>query len=311
MSKSYSKLSLNAIKDYFTIHTASMMIMVVVSGTFFAYSQTREFNLLLFLGTLIPCFFALLGTNALNNYSESIEFKSADERLRRYILSEKTTVVSYNINPRIVLVSGIVCYLIVIISGIFLMYNTTWYLIIPGIIGVIVGITYTNGPFPLVKLPLTEIFSGICVGGFVFNISYYVQAMQLNVLTIIMSLIVTFSVSLVNCNNHLCDVERDIISRRRTFAVFFGQKAAILQMKIFYMLIYATWIATGVLDVFGIFSLLGIFPLMIAVKYLYELGKLKEPKVGNKMHLEKYIVLHVFVNVIVIILASLLKMKLA
>lgn len=308
MKKPYSKLTITSLKDILTVHTASMMIMVTVSGTVFAYYQTHKFNIPLFVAMVAASFFALLGTNALNNYSEAIEFKHGDNKIRHYILSEPTSVVSHNVDPRIALFAGILCYTLVAIAGLYIMHRTTWYLIVPGIFGFFVGITYANGPFPLVKTPTTEILSGICVGGFIFYIAYYIQALRLDTMPMIAALIVTFAVSLVNCNNHLCDAERDALTNRGTVATRYGKKTAILQIKIFFFLVYLSWIALGLFNVFGVFSLFCILPMLVALKYLHELEKLKEPQAKNKMGLEKFVVLHVFLNVVAIIIASICSM---
>ncbi|HEY1406351.1 MAG TPA: prenyltransferase [Spirochaetota bacterium] len=295
--RKYNPLTIQAVRDYLVLHTASMMIAITCAGTAFAYFRRYTFKADLFVAMICASFFSLLGTNAFNSYSEACEYEQGNSKVQKYILSNPQSVPSHHINPKIVLVSGLICYLFVVVAGIYLILHSSLILLWIGLFGIIVGFTYTNGPFPLIKYPITELLSGICVGGLIFFVSFYVQSAVIDIETMITSILFVAAVSLVNANNHLCDAEKDILTDRGTVAIVFGKSVAIGQILVLFVAVYLVWLYLGFVGILGVYALFAIFPFFCMMKYLLLLRSLGYPSHRHKSSLEKWIVLHVFANV--------------
>ncbi|EIQ81977.1 UNVERIFIED_CONTAM: 1,4-dihydroxy-2-naphthoate polyprenyltransferase [Streptococcus canis] len=127
--------------------------------------------------------------------------------------------------------------------SIILVIKTDLLLLPMGALCFLIGIFYTFGPFPLSRLPLGELFSGVTMGFGIFFLAIYVQDPHqlfysqwtsesisltlkwMQVLKIaLMSLPLVVLISNIMLANNICDYQQDLNNRRYTLIHYLGEK---------------------------------------------------------------------------------------
>lgn len=203
-------------------------------------------------------------TTAINNY---MDFKKAkDDTYKR----EENIIGEANINEQVVVRLIWVMLAVAAVIGFYLSYQTGWVLFVIGGLSCLIGIFYTFGPVPLSRMPLGEIFSGVTMGFGIFLITIYINAFNLDFLTIniedwqfvmignlkdllailLASLPMVFTIANIMLANNLCDLEQDIKNHRYTLPYYIGKETGI---RLFNILMYSCYgvILIGLL--FGVY----------------------------------------------------------
>lgn len=179
-----------------------------------------------------------LATTAINNY---IDTKTNNQTLD---FKRKTAF------------SIIVCLLMVsTLLGLYLAYMTDVVIFLIGGLCFLCGIFYTFGPVPISRLPLGEIFSGIFYGLFIPFILLYINlqegtlvslsismktiSLNINIVPVISVLLLSIIPACTTANimlaNNICDLEKDIATKRYTLPYYLGSKALYLFAGIYYL----------------------------------------------------------------------------
>lgn len=225
----------------------------VLLGTSVAWYQTGIFNGNIFLLGLIGVIFAQAGTNMLNDYFDHI---TGNDEVNRYVtpFSGGSRIIQDGIFlPKKVLFSSIVAFLIAIAIGLYLNCILPGNILLwIGLIGIILGITYSAIPFKLSYRGIGELIVAIGFGPIVTTGSYFIQTQRLTWLPIFASIPVAILVGLILFINEFQDSEADGLVGKRTLVVKINdKKKAIIVYQVFLVLAFVSVI---------FFTILGVFP---------------------------------------------------
>jgi len=145
----------------------------------------------------------------------------------------------------------------------------------------IIGVLYTAGPVPISRQPQGEILSGIFYGLFIPFILLYInmphgelmslsigaQAVDLSlsvkpiISLLFLSIPPVFTTANIMLANNICDVEKDVLSKRYTLPYYIGKKALWLFAALYYLIYPAciVMVILGILPLISLLSLLTVF----------------------------------------------------
>ncbi len=262
---------LTGYKKYISLtrpHTLTAGFVPVLVGTA-AVLPFGDINFLMFFLMLIA---TILIQSATNMFNEYYDFK-------RGLDSEDSVgiagaIVRNGITPRAVLSIAISFYIIAALIGLYIAYETSWWLILIGSISMLVGFLYTGGPYPISWTPFGEIFSGVFMGPVIILITFYIHLHELHIFPLLLSIPIMITIGLLNMFNNIRDRVKDAQSGRRTFVILVGKEKATQVVNFLLILCYVFVIIMSVTDLFA--SLFLLLPLLSFKLYKNTMQLLKE-----------------------------------
>lgn len=262
---------LTGYKKYISLtrpHTLTAGFVPVFVGTA-AVLPFGDINFLMFFLMLIA---TILIQSATNMFNEYYDFK-------RGLDSEDSVgiagaIVRNGITPRAVLSFAISFYIIAALIGLYIAYETSWWLILIGSISMLVGFLYTGGPYPISWTPFGEIFSGVFMGPVIILITFYIHLHELHIFPLLLSIPIMITIGLINMFNNIRDRVKDAQSGRRTFVILVGKEKATQVVNFLLILCYVFVIIMSVTDLFA--SLFLLLPLLSFKLYKKTIQLLKE-----------------------------------
>jgi len=183
-----------------------------------------------FLNALIALICSILiqvGTNFVNDLFDFLHGTDKKERL-----GPTRAVVSGLISPTEMKYAIVITFAFVFLLGLFLVYQTTLWILLIGILSIIAGIAYTAGPYPLAYHALGDLFVLIFFG-FVGTVgTYYVQSFEANLVSFLISIPVGALITNILVVNNLRDIDEDKVNNKITLAVIIGRSATKIQYAI-------------------------------------------------------------------------------
>lgn len=156
------------------------------------------------------------------------------------------------------------------LMGIWLASQTSWVILVLGIISYSVGIFYSAGPKPLSSLPVGEVASGITMGYIIPLIciyinSYEVQPFNLSFLgkVFLMTLPAIFYIANLMLANNTCDLEEDVLNNRHTLVYYIGKENA---LKLFTFLAFSPFVVIILAVYLGIVPSLTLLTILVLPK---------------------------------------------
>ncbi|MBI5929488.1 MAG: 1,4-dihydroxy-2-naphthoate octaprenyltransferase [Chloroflexi bacterium] len=219
-----------------------------------------QFNLLRFLLALLGVLCLQISANFLNEYFD--HKKGADEGKTHGL---GMIIARGVLTPRQVLVGGIVTLVLGCLIGLYFVAVTGLLVLWLGVGGAIVVILYTAGPLPLAYIGLGEIAVFIFMGPLIVLGTYYVLAEKVNNDTIWASLPIAFLVANILHANNLRDLEADKARNKRTLAVIFGRRFAVLEYQFLTAGAFVATLILVILNIAPVMTLIVIFLLAEAV----------------------------------------------
>lgn len=247
-------------------------------GTLFSvyyFSSFDGWNTLLF---FIAMIIFDMATTAINNTMDYVKAKNTEYRDGENILGragisvEKATRL---IVTMVMVAAGM---------GIVLTYRTNSLLLVIGAICFLIGILYTFGPFPISRMPLGEVLSGLTMGFGIFFIAVFInvpgnelmtlvidwpafrlEGHLLNVLIVFLNALpLVFTIANIMLANNTCDFETDVSNHRYTLVYYIGKPLALKLYGLLYYCVFAAVILAVVLRVTTVWMLLVVllFPLV-------------------------------------------------
>lgn len=211
-------------------HTLTASFVPVLVGTAAAkvFGDVR-FDLLIVM--LIACLLIQAATNMFNEY---FDYKRG--------LDDHTSVgiggaiVRNGMSPKSVYNLAVAFYIIAAILGLYICSQSSWLILLVGIVCMAVGYFYTGGPVPISWTPFGEIFAGFFMGFVIIMITFYIHTGHLSVYPAVLSIPVSINIGMINMANNIRDRVKDKISGRKTFVILVGKNIAIITMAILYAL---------------------------------------------------------------------------
>ena len=196
------------------------------------------------------------------------------------------------------------------ILGLYLAYQTDLVVFLIGGLCFLCGIFYTFGPIPISRLPLGEIFSGLFYGLMIpflllyinlpkgtfltLNVSLENISLNINVFPIItvvlLSIIPMCTTANIMLANNICDVEKDIQTKRYTLPYYLGKKALYLFAGIYY-LAYLDIIFMVSLKLLSPLCLIALLTIFIVQKNISKFLKLQDKATTFILSVKNYIII--------------------
>lgn len=193
-----------------------------------------------------------MATTAINNTMDYVKAKNLRYRDEENIIG----VAGLNVKKVTLLIIGMITFAAVL--GLVLTARTSLLLLVIGAVCFTVGILYTFGPFPISRMPLGEILSGLTMGFGIFFIAVLINVAdgQLAAVTIawpqfvvtgnlisilavfLSSLPLVFTIANIMLANNTCDFETDISNNRYTLVYYIGKEIAVKIYGLLYLGVY-------------------------------------------------------------------------
>lgn len=204
-----------------------------------------------------------MATTAINNTVDYVKAKNLVYRDEENIIGKEGLAVK----KVTLLIIGMIVF--AALMGLILTYRTSLLLLVIGVICFAVGILYTFGPFPISRMPLGEVLSGLTMGFGIFFIAVLVNVpdgvlatvkiawpqfvMEGNIISILAvflsSLPLVFTIANIMLANNVCDFETDISNHRYTLTYYIGKETAVKLYGLLYYGVYAAVILAVLLRV--------------------------------------------------------------
>ena len=200
--------------------TIPAAIAPVLVGTSLIHNEKRPVNLLNGLAALLVSLLLQIAVNFSNDYSDGI--RGTDENR----VGPLRLVASGLATAKQVKTAAYLCFVLASISGLFLAYRTSWWLIALGFICIIAAWTYTGGARPYGYFGFGEISVFIFFGVIATVGSYFVQSEKITWRSFLVSIPIGALSCAILAVNNLRDLPKDALANKKTLAVRIGDKNA-------------------------------------------------------------------------------------
>ncbi len=171
--------------------------------------------------TLLAAVLLQAGTNLLNDYFDHRNGVDSSASL-----SPSGAIQQGLLQPRAVLLGGLLCFGLAALLGIVLALHGGPVIWLLGILGVLIGVLYTAGPAPLAYIGLGEIAVFLAMGvGMVLG-AYVVQTQTFRWTAVLAGAPIGLLVAAILHANNLRDIETDRAQGKQTLAARFGRQFA-------------------------------------------------------------------------------------
>jgi len=171
-----------------------------------------------------------IGTNFANDYFDYLKGADSTERI-----GPKRATQAGLVKPDAMRNAFIIAFGIAMLLGLYLVWRGGWIIVLIGSVSIFLGIIYTATRYALAYTGLADLFVLIFFGPVAVGGTYYVQALDINVIVLIAGLSPGLISTAILTVNNLRDVNQDRAAGRKTLAVRFGESFA----KIEYLLVIA------------------------------------------------------------------------
>ena len=291
--------------DYIEIQTKiTSFFAFMLTIAFITYNE-NSVNWKLTLIFFASMFIFDLTTTAINNYIDTktngltLAFKRSTARIIIFVMLGISTIL-----------------------GLYLAYQTDLVVFLIGGLCFLCGIFYTFGPIPISRLPLGEIFSGLFYGlmipflllyinlpkGTFLTLKVSLETINLNinvfsVITIVLlSIIPICTTANIMLANNICDVEKDIQTKRYTLPYYLGNKALYLFAGIYY-LAYLDIIFMVLLKLISPLCLISLLTIFIVQKNINTFLKSQDKATTFILSVKNYIIIMGAITILIFLSA--------
>ncbi|MEN1967277.1 1,4-dihydroxy-2-naphthoate octaprenyltransferase [Lentibacillus sp. N15] len=227
----------------------------ILAGTGLA-ALKGQINLGNFIILLLATLLIQTATNMLNDY---YDFRNGQDQEKWTVKSETGPA-----HQAVPVIAGTLL-VIAALLGMWLAIHSTPWIILAGVCGIIFGYLYSAGSRPLCSLGLGEFVAAIFLGFMTTSLAYVVQGFPMDSDILSVSLPFALLIASMILTNNIRDIEKDR-PFRRTLAIVFGRKKAVLLLAMIVALAYL-WIVTLILtSAVSWLSVVVILALPIAIK---------------------------------------------
>lgn len=216
--------------------------------------------------TLVAALLLQIGTNMVNEYYDDKRGVDANSQhslsqvIRRGLLT-----------PRAIRLGAIVCFGLGAALGVLLALHGGPLIWALGLAGVLIGVFYTAGPYPLAYLGLGEVGVFVAMGPGLVLGTYIVQTHTWSAAAILAGVpIGLLSAAILHANN-LRDIETDRLEHKRTLAVRFGRAFA---RREYAALVFGTYVALAALALLDPWLALAGLPTLLTLPAAVRLTRL-------------------------------------
>jgi len=136
-------------------------------------------------------------------------------------------IVSGRIAPIAVFAAAISCYFVALMLGIFIVLNSSPYVLFWGMASALAGYLYTGGPLPIAYTPFGEATVGFFMGPVIVGLAAFIQTGSLTSSALWASLPIGCLVAAILLANNIRDIVADARAGRHTVPITLGRNAGI------------------------------------------------------------------------------------
>lgn len=219
----------------------------------------------------------LLIQSATNMFNEYFDYKRGLDS--KDSVGIAGAIVRNGMSSRQVFIIAVTFYILAALIGVYITLQSSWIVLIVGLLGMAVGYFYTGGPFPISWTPLGEVFAGLFMGTILIVLTFYIHLGEINSFIIIVSLPVAITIGLLNMANNIRDRVKDKRSGRATYVIIVGKDNAIRTAAVALFIGYIVILYCATIHEYSsVFLLLPLLSIPIAVDTIKLLKQGNKPK---------------------------------
>jgi len=181
--------------------------------------EIGRFNLLSWLDILLVALLMQIATNSLNEYGD---YRHAVDTVPSAGFAG--IIVSGEVRASEVLYTALACYALAFCLGVALVFERGVGLLVLGILAILAGVLYSEGPHPISSTPFGEVLVGLVMGPIEVVSACLAASGETPALAFAYSVPVGLMVTSILLTNNLRDVDKDRKHGRRTIAVMVGRR---------------------------------------------------------------------------------------
>lgn len=284
-------MSMPVFLELVEIRTKLASLFPFTLGILFSVYYFSEFNAVNTILFFIAMLVFDMATTAINNTMDYVKAKNMHYKEHENILGKA----GLSVKQATTLIVAMIGFSAII--GLTLVYRTNILLLVIGALCFAVGILYTFGPFPISRMPLGEVMSGLTMGFGIFFIAVFINVPSTLITALVLdwpsfmlsgslqniaavflaSLPLVFTSANIMLSNNICDYETDITNHRYTLTFYIGKPLAI---KLYAWLYYGAFAASTLAVFAGVnpIWMLGIWLVFPIVQKSIQLFKDKQDK---------------------------------
>lgn len=284
-------MSMPVFLELVEIRTKLASLFPFTLGILFSVYYFSEFNAVNTILFFIAMLVFDMATTAINNTMDYVKAKNMHYKEYENILGKA----GLSVKQATTLIVAMIGFSAII--GLTLVYRTNILLLVIGALCFAVGILYTFGPFPISRMPLGEVMSGLTMGFGIFFIAVFINVPSTLITALVLdwpsfmlsgslqniaaiflaSLPLVFTIANIMLSNNICDYETDITNHRYTLTFYIGKPLAI---KLYAWLYYGAFAASTLAVFAGVnpIWMLGIWLVFPIVQKSIQLFKDKQDK---------------------------------
>lgn len=256
----------------------------VLVGVGFAAGQGEVHPVLTAL-ILLSAGFIQIGTNLYNDYADFKRGADTDDRLGPARATQRGWL-----TPRAVAMGAKVSFGLAVLFGAVLVYTAGWPILVIGAAGVVCGVAYTGGPYPLAYNGLGELFVFVFFGVAAVLGTLYVLTGAVTAASAVGAAAVGLLATAILVVNNLRDRHTDARAGKKTLAVRLGSTGTRVEYTAVVVLAYVLVLAVPALGLGSWFWLLSWLSIPLAAREIRALwtkdGAALNPHLGGAARLE-------------------------
>ncbi len=201
--------------------TLSISLTPVLMGTALAWHEQQQLSISIFIVTLLSALAIQIGTNLYNDAADFEKGADTHQRLGPRRAAQQGWLTAQQIKT-----GALLSFILAFIGGIYLVWTGGWPIIILGLLSIICGYAYTAGPKPIAYSPFGELFVLVFFGFAAVGGSYYLQTLDINLITLLLSSTIGAMAAAILLINNYRDLDSDEQAQKLTLVHYTGRPAA-------------------------------------------------------------------------------------
>lgn len=246
--------------------TLTAALVPCLAGTALAFQLKHQFDSQVLVLALLATCFIQIGTNLVN---DAIDFKKGADTETR--IGPRRITQAGIFSARAVMAMAAICFLCAVLCGVPLVMKGGLPILAIGIVSLMMGYSYTTGPFPLAYLGLGDLFVILFFGLVAVNGIFFLHTQAWSLEAFVLGLQIGFHATVLIAINNLRDIEGDRLVNKKTLAVRFGKKFSRYEIAFLVLAPFALnifWVFKGAL-VAAMVSLLALPLAFLVIKNIF------------------------------------------
>jgi 1,4-dihydroxy-2-naphthoate octaprenyltransferase len=248
----------------------------VVVGSALAFSH-RSFAFLPAAAALMVALFLQIAVNLANDYFDFMKGIDTDDRLGPLRVTQSGLIPSEYVKLGI-----IITFVLAAGPGVYLLMLGGWPVLLIGLACGLAALAYSGGPYPLASYGLGDVFVFIFFGLVAVGGTYYVQTLQMTLMSLLMGVIVGLMITAILVVNNLRDIQTDRRAGKHTLAVTLGERSTRIEYSLLQACAYVLPIVIWQSELTNGFILLPLLSLPLAIALNHTIWKNPSGEILNQ-----------------------------